>query len=223
VLIGVLRNGNESEHLDWIRATQTYYRRLTKHQNRQFAVKQIAIYSPAAMRDHGAVTYSATVVGIEVLARGEIATPWAARRDLKELQVLYRLGDLLPLAVPILNMVSDGTPTRFSVSRWTSALALKRAAILNELFLETEEEWRLYEDLKAAGTSFDIRSSPAVLTDPENPVGRAWFITPNGRARYQGADGFTFRTPAGGQMRIANASRVAEGLLRGVEAIVAKA
>jgi hypothetical protein len=216
VLVGVLRNGNEADHLGWIQATQTYYARLMKQQNRQFAVKRVAIYSPSALRDPGAITHVATVVGIEVLERGDIVTPWQSRRNQQELQVVYRLGRVLPLQVPILNaQASGGATVRFSVSRWTSVLALERATILSELFLETEEEWRLYEDLKASGINFQIRSSPAMLVDPENPAGRAWFVAADVRARYQGADGFVFRLPAGGQLRVANARRAAEVFIRG--------
>jgi hypothetical protein len=65
--------------------------------------------------------------------------------------------------------------------------------VLNELLLETEPEWRLYEDLKIAGLDFAIKASPAKLLDKEEPVGRAWFCGQGWRARYKGKAGFELK------------------------------
>ena len=60
----------------------------------------------------------------------------------------------------------------------------------DELLLETELEWRLYEELTAAKSSFTIRAGRPRLVDGRYAPGRAWFITPNGRSQYRGTAGF---------------------------------
>jgi uncharacterized protein len=214
VLLAVLRDKNEAQHLQWIIDTREYYRPLTKHQDRQFAAKQIAIYSPTAIQSPGAVTHVAPVTSIEVVERREIGTPWPARRDLSELQVVYRLADVLHVAIPIINTGAGGKGARVSTPRWTSMLALQRSRILDELFLETEPEWRLYEDLRAATIPFDLKPRDAALLDPEDPAGRTWFITRHGRARFAGADGFVFRPNEGSQCYLPRANMVVDALLR---------
>ena len=78
---------------------------------------------------------------------------------------------------------------------WASRLSIERACTLQELFLETEPEWRLYEDLSASGVSFELEPGPPVLRDPEDPGWRVWFVIKIGlRIRYAGADGFLVRS-----------------------------
>jgi uncharacterized protein len=194
VLVGVLRGGTESLHLQWISENKAYYVPLLRTQRRQYATKYVAIYSSAALRNPGAVTHVAEVVGIDIVRRGNISTPWATGTDDDDLYVLFRLGALERLARPVLNQRNERSGVRFSTHRWTSRLGLLRAASIEELFLETEPEWRLYEDLRVAGIPFHLQAGRPRLPDSEDPRGRAWFVAPSGRAQYRGSAGFYFRS-----------------------------
>lgn len=50
--------------------------------------------------------------------------------------------------------------------------------------------------LRAAGTSFHLEAGRPWLPDPDDPRGRAWFVTSAGRTQYRGAAGFYFRLGA---------------------------
>ncbi len=155
VLIGVLRAANPSEHLEWIATHRTYYTPLLRHPAKQLLVRTLALYSPATLSPGSAVTHTAVVEKVEVLARAEIQTPWSSDRRPDELQAVYRLKELQPLPRPIPNTNSQ----RFSTHRWTSRLALEKATTLSELLLATESEWRLCEALRAARIPFQIRAT----------------------------------------------------------------
>ena len=200
VLVGVLRGGAEEEHLEWIHDTGTYYTPLTPTQKRQMSVQCVAIYSPSRLRgagSPGAVTHAAPVLGIEVRDREEISTPWTARRrgrgDQSRLVVLYRLGDLVELPHPVENRGLHGEGgSRFSTNRWSSRLALDRANEVTELMLESRAEWRFYEQLRAAGSQFELRvdRSPGEEAGKE---GRVWFVLDDRRMRWAGAKGWEVR------------------------------
>jgi hypothetical protein len=190
VLIGLLRGDDPARHLAWIEREQQYYMPWRGSQRRQFVAKLVAIYSPTALRHPGAVSHAAEVIGIDKCTRNDIATPWAPRRQPSEPQVLYRLKGFRELPRPIEN--SRGDPV--TIQRWASRLSFERARILQELFLEAEPEWRLYEDLAALGVAFDLEPGRPVLQDPDDPGWRVWFVTKIGlRIRYAGADGFLIR------------------------------
>lgn len=71
-----------------------------------------------------------------------------------------------------------------------SRLLLRRAQSGKELFLETEPEWRLYDELRAKGVKLCLRSGEARILDPDDPRGRACFLVGPYTIRYAGADGF---------------------------------
>lgn len=198
VLLAMLRASLPQEHLEWIKRERLYYTPVRHTQRRQFAAHWVAIYSPTSLRVPGAVTHVAAVEHVEVLPRRDIPTPWPASRRPDELQVVYRLGPVQDLPRPIENR-AGGRGMRFSTNRWTSRLALLRASELRELFLETEPEWRLWEELRAAGIGFVLEPGPVHLPDPEDPAGRAWFRADNDdrgwRVQYRGAAGFLVRCP----------------------------
>lgn len=197
VLIGVLRGDSPADHLRWIIRERLYYTPLRRTQERQFATKWVAIYSPAALPHPlpGAVTHVAPVIDIKVVQRHEIPTPWPPRRDRDEPQVLYQLGAVRQLDRPIENVGANARGQRVSSNRWTSRLGLERASVLNELLLETEPEWRLYEELQAHGIPFRITSGPAGPIHAPEPAGRARFVTTTGiQVRYAGAAGFNVRS-----------------------------
>jgi uncharacterized protein len=214
VLVGLLRGGASSHlsaspesaraHLAWIASERRYYAPLTRTQRRQFVARWLALYSPAEPGQRGGVTHVAPIEAFEVVERCAIATPWRSSLPDPTQVVLYHLGPLTKLPRVIENRTQDAAAgarpprgTRVPVRRWSSRLALDRAAILAELALETEPEWRLYEALRARGVSFRIVPGPARTPYVVDPEGRALFQGQGGAgwsARYLGGSGFAFRT-----------------------------
>jgi hypothetical protein len=197
VLIGVLRP-TAREHLEWIQLNRCYYTRFTgskrgHDKGRQLVTRWIGIYSPASIRTPGAITHLAAVENIEVKKRSQIATTWTPRNDPDELQVVYRLGEVVALERPIENKGSSTPSQRFSGNRWTSRLGIMRATEMRELFLETTMEWRLYEQLRIANVEFTLEPGPPTLQDQNDPRGRTWFVTKHARVQYRGSAGFLIR------------------------------
>jgi hypothetical protein len=181
-----------------------------KTQRRQYAAKWVAIYSPAVLRDPGAVTHWAPVQAVDVVMRSEIPTPWPPRvgRE-EELYVAYQLGEVKELDVPVENPGPDQSGQRFSTHRWTSRLGLQRARDVSELTLETEPEWRLYEDLRASGRDFQLKPGRPAMVDSDDPAGRTWFLLVGGlRVRYAGASGFLIRYASGIENYVARVEHV---------------
>jgi uncharacterized protein len=198
VLVGVLRGADPREHLDWIFRTRMYYLKLSKQHGRQLMARWVAVYSPAQLGGPGAITHLAPVLDIDVRARGKIDTPWSSKRNSEELQAVYLLGEVRPMPRPIANREADGPAQPMRQHRWTTRLALERAHHLKELGLETEPEWRLYEDLLACGINFRIRWGQLGALSAEDPLGRAWFEIAGGpRIRYAGASGFQVQSRSG--------------------------
>jgi predicted component of viral defense system (DUF524 family) len=184
VIVGSLRGGAPRQHFNWIRSNGAYYTKLTK-QPRQLSARYLALYSPDTLRQRGAITHWAEVIDIDIVERGGINTPWPAREP-AERQVLYRLGSILRLPHPVENLSGQ----RFPALRWTSRLGLLRARRLEELSLETEPEWRLYDALVVNGIDFELEPEPPRGIDREDPVGRTWFRVGRRKVQYRGADGF---------------------------------
>jgi len=80
-------------------------------------------------------------------------------------------------------------------------LALRRAAILPELFLETEPEWRLYEALRASRILFEVRAASLSQLNREDPRGHARFCLLTDRwhteIRYAHANAFKINSLVG--------------------------
>src|SRR4030095_5506279 len=112
------------------------------------------------------------VRNISVKERSLIQTPWRSSRESKEQCVVYELGEFCELKKPIKNRGPDVFCQRFSKNRCTSRLGLLRASELRELFLETEPEWRLYEQLRVADVDFTLSPGPPKLGDDEDARGR---------------------------------------------------
>lgn len=214
VLVGVLRGGYQEQHLNWIFTRRLYYLPRYKTQRLQYVTKWVAIYSPSVLRDPGAVTHYAPVQSVDVVSRREISTPWPSHGgDPDRLYVLYELGAISKLDHPIENPAPGESGQRFSSHRWTSRLALERARSVSELTLETEPEWRLYEDLRACGIAFDLRPGRPAAVDPQEPAGRTWFLTENGpRLRYAGASGFLIRYGSGKRRYVSRVEQVLEAV-----------
>lgn len=192
VLVGTLRREAHT-HLDWIVNESCYYTPLTHTQRLQFAVRWLAIYTPASLQRPGAVTHYAPVERIDVIRRKEIQTPWEPGRDGDELQVVYYLGQIEKLTPTIKNKGENGRGTRFSRNRWTSLLALQRAREVRELFLETEPEWRLYDELKATGINFTTIPGRPTGKEEDDPRGRTSFVIDDVVVQYKGSAGFLIR------------------------------
>ena len=182
VLIAVLRPG--VDQLGWIRRTGLYYAPVHRLGPRRFVVKWIAFYEPRGRGDGpGAVTCEAAVRAISVQRRRDIHTPWPPSRP-DELCVVYELGQLVERTPPIV------VPHGIRSFRWASRLSLRRAREGRELYLETEPEWRLYEELRARGLPYEIRPGDPEVLDPDDVRGRAVFEIGGCRVRYTGPAGF---------------------------------
>lgn len=193
VLVAVLRPSNAAQHLEWICRKRRYYAPFTPSQRRQFVTCWIAIYSPTSLHEPGAITHIASVENMKVLKRRAIQTPWLTNRSPNDLQVVYHLSEVKPLKRVIINRGGDGRGKRFSQNRWTSRLGLERAKELRELFLETEPEWRLYEELRAAGVDFTLKPGRPEIQDEDTPAGRCWFVIKGALVQYRGSAGFLIR------------------------------
>lgn len=198
VLIGVLRGEDPAGHLAWIRDNRRYYTPLAKGQPRLFAAGNVAFYEPAhagAEGGTGAVRFAADVHSVRVVGRRTIATPWPPRRGTEnEEQVLYELGPIYQLTRSIINKDDLGRGRRMPIRIWSSRLALDRARRMEEVFLETEPEWRLYEELRAQAIPFELGVRPPKLWDENNLRGRVLFTLGDARTvAWMGTAGFILR------------------------------
>ena len=119
--------------------------------------------------------------------RREIDTPWRPSRP-DELQVIYSLSELREREQPI--SVDRGVRS----FRWASRLSLSRARSGRELYLETEPEWRLYDELRAKGLPVTLKPGDVRMVDPDDPRGRARICVGPWTIRYDGAAGFRMET-----------------------------
>lgn len=215
VLVGVLRPDDPGAHLEWIMKERTYYAPLHKTQGRQLAASWVCLYQPGSGRSGGSVTHWAPVEGIEIVKRQAIATPWPSlTHSADQLMVLYRLAEVRPLPRPIRNLDRSGRGSRFSTNRWTSRLAVLRARTVGELLLETEPEWRLYEQLRASQVDFSVEAKPPKLLDPSHPRGRAEFVVADGvTACYVGESGFRCRLREDRELYLNRVADVVEALI----------
>jgi uncharacterized protein len=177
---------------------------LKSSQRRFHELRWIAFYLPTELRKPGAVFYWARIEGLEVKTRREISTPWPTKRDYDEHMFVYRLSELEVLGNPVDNALG----TRVSGHRWTTRLGLLRARLLQDLLLETEPEWRLYESLKAANVNFTIVAGDVKVLDQNDPRGRAWFIVGDRRIQYRGSGGFLLKALYSAEQTFPNAEAV---------------
>jgi len=203
VLVGVLRGSNTEDHWQWIKENKIYYMPLFKTQQRQFNTKWIAIYLPLSLKSSSGVYYMAKVSDVKVVKRHEIQTPWqSTRSDESDWQVLYQLEEIQSLPKPILN-VGEQRRQSFQNHRWTTRLGIERAKVIEELSLETQPEWKLYELLELHSLPFTLLVTPPKLIDENNPVGRVWFVLSDTiRVRYQGVAKFVFKDIVTGREEI---------------------
>lgn len=216
VLVGVLRS-NWQAHLEWVSLTRLYYQPLAKDQPRQYTAKVLAIYVPGDGERRGAVRLRVGIKAMQTARRRDIITPWTSLRDPDEYVVLYRLGPLEELPRPIENRDTDGRGQRYSKHRWTSRLALDRARTLPELLLETEAEWRLHEELRASGVSFEVSSAGVPRDEDADYRGHALFSVNEGRAttlvQFFGSSGFRILWGGGQEEFIASTPRIVTRIL----------
>jgi hypothetical protein len=189
VLVGVLRQPGAAEHLRWCFDQRAYYipEPATRH-GRQSATRYVALYLPAGLTDSsiGAVTYIGSVVESRTVPRVELSTPWSSRTS-QEMVRLYSVAGWQRLERPIPNADRQ----RFSAPRWSSLLAVRRAARLAELALESPLEWDLYDALVAEGVEIEVRAAAVSPLLPDAQRSRARFsIPPSITVAYAGANGF---------------------------------
>jgi len=215
VLIGVLRGEDPVAHLAWIREQRRYHTRLAKDQPRLFAAGVVAFYEPARMvgdARHGVVRLRANILGVRVVRRNEVATPWASQHGDEE-QVLYELGPITRLPREIVNKDDRGRGGPLRDRRWTSRLALERARTVAELLLEAEAEWRLYEELRALGLPFKLSAQRPRIQREEDLQGRVRFVMDDARTvTWTGAAGFVLRDSLGHNVAAATVPAVLAAL-----------
>ncbi len=154
VLVGTLRGHDPAAHLAWCREHHCYYLKRRKRQPRQARVRFVALYEPSSISpQRGRVFSMARVVDYAEVQRGTIETPWPARR--KGVVARYTLSEWVELPHPI-NAPGPGRGMR--QERWTSRLGLERAETLDELALETVQEWQLVDALRSASIAHEIRA-----------------------------------------------------------------
>jgi uncharacterized protein len=207
VLVAVLRSDEEA-HLEWIQGEGVHYTPFTPSQPLQLAAKWVAIYRRASGGTTGRVTHVAPIASVEVLERRELQTPWPSTRGAAEPQAVYRIGALIPLSNPIENQRGE----RFSTNRWTSKLGLSKAHSLSELLLETEPEWRLYDELRLLGKEVEIHPGRPTQREVNNPRGRAWIECAGTRAQYRGQAGWYCGDSVGDGEYLANVEAVISAL-----------
>jgi hypothetical protein len=155
------------------------------------------------------------VRSVAVVPRREMHTPWEPSRSPEQLCVLYSLGSVAQLSSPIVNESGH----RFSTPRWSSRLALDRARVLEELLLETEAEWRLYEALIGRGVKFHLEARGPSSASHGDYRGRAWFVTGRGiRIRFAGGSGFAAQMPGGRDVHYARLDEAVCALIGGLSA-----
>lgn len=215
VLIGSLRGEDPAQHLAWIAEARRYYTPLSLTQPRLLATQTVAFYEPARLdkaHKRGAVRHFAEVQDVRIVRRKEIETPWPSGREDREV-VLYELGPVTPLSRAIVNADGAGRGDRVGVRRWSSRLALDRARTLSELLLESEPEWRLHEELNAAGLRFDLSAQTPKLRTEDDLQARVMFVLgTDTQVCWKGAAGFVIRSVDGREVTAPTPRRVVEML-----------
>jgi len=190
VLILPLRGGEKELHLlESLRSISLPLRRLGP---RRLAVSQIAFYLPGNGDRPGAITHEAKVLDIKIDASDQMTGAISGNVKIQHQHqeptpgplVSYILDSIRPLARPL--PLSGGLGS----FRWASTVSLKRAATAEELWLETEQEWALYDELKKAGATVDLKPLQASVINPYDIKGRAELIVADRRVRYEGLAGF---------------------------------
>ena len=199
VLIGVLSGKNSREHLAWIIDNNCYYMPYLKQQQRQFTPSWLILYIPKIIFSPGAIRYKGEIEGYEVLRRDEIKTGWSSKQDTSQRQILYKLLSLEELSPPIFNRDHRGKEQRISQPRWTTRLSMERAETINELLLESESDWWIYDNLKARGVEFRIKARSSSKENQYKVESRVWFVIKDRgiQIRYSGECGFIMRNKYG--------------------------
>lgn len=188
VLVGVVGHGRQQ--WEWVLQRKLYLAPLTRiGKQRRLDIKWLAFFEPATLtgQDYGAVRYCARMQAIEIVQRGKIDTPWTGRGQTDDYYLLFHLDQMEQLRRPIWN-----TDRHRVVFRWATRYSLEHAHSMSELYLETEAERRLWEELRQARTTFATEAGQVTPIDPNDPRGRTTFVLANGhiRIRYQGRGEF---------------------------------
>ena len=142
---------------------------LGQAQRRRLATGLIALF------DGREVNLAAEVIGVEIVRRDVIETPYPASMPDETLCVLYRLKESFCLPRPI----PAGNP--MVGLRWTSDLSLHLAATTDELLIETVEEWQLFRALRSRGFQPTLRREQTI---EGQTGGHVSFVLGDWRARF---------------------------------------
>jgi len=114
-------------------------------QRRRLATGIVALF------DGREVNLAAEVIGVEIVRRDMIETPYPTSLPGETLCVLYKLKESfsLPRSIPAGNPMVG--------LRWTSDLSLHLARTTDELLIETVEEWQVFRALLSRGLQPTLR------------------------------------------------------------------
>jgi len=216
VLLGVLSGKNSLEHLNWVFQKNLYYMPLLKKQPKQYTPKWLILYIPKTIQSPGAIRYKALIEGLKISTRQEIDTPWLSHQKIKELQIIYNLESVEELSPPILNQNKNAKEQRISQPRWTTELALERANTINELLLETESDWWLYDNLKNRKIEFSIKAKGSPNKAPLEDESRVMFYLLSSRivVSYRRKTGFLTRNKYGAEKAFLHLENMLEYCLK---------
>jgi len=197
VLIGVVGHGEMQ--WKWMLANRLYLAPLSKiGKHRRLDIRWLGFFEPATMtgKGFGAVRYASRVLHIDVVQRRQIDTPWVSRGNPGDQYLLFHIEEPQKLPRPIRN-----TDRHRITFRWGTRYSLEHASTMNELYMETEAERRLWEELKNAGIPFTTEAGRVSAINPEDPSGRTTFVLDEERrVRYQGSGGFHVFTQKGSKI-----------------------
>ncbi len=99
--------------------------------------------------------------------------------------------------------------------RGESRVALARARTLKELLLETEPEWRLYEEPRARNVTFKLRAQTPRLRTEDDLRARVRFeLDGDCSVVWAGAAGFVMRDGIGGERSAPTVQAVIDTITR---------
>lgn len=190
VLVGIVPDGRP-ERLAWHMKTLSYYVPMRGEEDPNLLdVAYVALFSRLETGDAGAVRHYGRVVERRLVKRSLIDTPWAPLHASGESCVLYRVDGFQALESPVPNHPGRYPQCALHSHIWTTGLGLARASHVMELALESEPEWRLMEELSAAGVEARARCLDERPTTPLGP-GRAELYGAGWVARFEGTAGFS--------------------------------
>lgn len=140
VLVGTLRG---SEHLQWCLSKKAFLVAASRIKEENFPIRYVALYeTEAAFGDEAKIKYYGEVKTIEVVSGESDALGDSFTLIPNEQYYLLRVKSWKTLENPI------KPKEKGFYQMYTNLFLLQNSSFVNELFLRSEEEYRLYSELK---------------------------------------------------------------------------